>query len=630
MKSLDILLCILEDAQVQTCANTTRDKITICHRYENEGLSFLGITLPMFSEWLETSLRRGIVATTIYSKFRKKPGTRSVLPSFLHGLTSLVFDSKTGIVRKDLNETAVFFIRQICLFHKKVFVVCDPKRDEASKASYEEIDLSLRSFSLPTDHRYLLWKATLDRIIPDLEIAFKAAIEDSSVRPKHGPGATSDKRWGNDKFRSRDYYSRWSGIFSWEELYGFSTIHQAEGREVYPRRELPVRVVSVPKTMKASRIICVEPTAMQYAQQLTAARLIRAFQSTGLYHQLNFDDQSVNQRLAYQGSMSGEWATLDLSEASDRLTCKVVRTLFDKGRTLRRHVFACRSSRALLPNGRVLALRKYASMGSALTFPVEAFAFYTIAVAALVDFYRIRDNDSVDVHGGHGRIRLPRDLLEHCKKRVFVFGDDIIVPAESFRFVTDYLEAFGLKVNSKKSFESGLFRESCGTDWVNGCLVTPVYLRRFQPSSVRDAAEFVSWVSMANRFHASGLWSAAEYTRDYLDSIARLPLVAPTSGGLGYTHYTSAYQPLRWSKKTANWLVHTFVVKSSSVEDQLRDYDALLKCQLTSKEEQMSSAIQDPQRNPWDTWRMGDVMRSLDRSPRRNSLKLRRKMVAAY
>jgi hypothetical protein len=650
MKSLDILLCILDDAQAQTCADTTRDKITILSRYKDEGLSFLGITLPYFSEWLELSLEEGKVVNTIYSKFRKKPGKRSVLPCFLHGLTSLVFDSQTGLVRSDINETAVFFIRQVCLFHKKVFVVCDPERDAASKASYEELDRSLRSFSIPRDYRTSLLKAVLDRVIPDLEIAFVEACADRDLKPRHGPGATADKRWGNSKFRARDFLSRWNGTFSWEELYGFATIHQSGGGEVQPHEELPVRVVSVPKTMKTSRIICVEPTVMQYAQQLTAARLLRAFEVTELFWQLNFDDQSVNQRLAQIGSVSGEWATMDLSEASDRLHSKLVSLIFQKSSTIRRHVFACRSSRAKLPSGEILPLRKYASMGSALTFPVEAFAFYVVALTALVDFYRQRDGDSIDLHGGKGRFKIPNNLLSTLRRKVFVFGDDIIVPAESYQFVAEYLHAFGLKVNTRKSFSRGLFRESCGADWVNGCLVTPVYLRQFQPSSARDATEFVSWVSMANRFHLTGQWKTAEYTRNFLDSIARLPFVAPTCGGLGFFHYTGAYQPTDWSKKASSWLVNTFVTKSGSTEDQLRDYDALLKVQLSagpdakSDESVLSELVRletatpgrplvgfgDFRRDSWADTSLQAIVRSLDRSPRRSSLKLRRKMVTAY
>jgi hypothetical protein len=124
MKSLDILLSILDEAHLKTCASTNRDRVTILSRYENEGESFLGITLPTFSEWLEESLQLGRVATSIYARFRKRPKRKSVLPCFLHGLTCRIFDAKTGELLAHPDPLAVEFIRRVCLFYKKVFKVC--------------------------------------------------------------------------------------------------------------------------------------------------------------------------------------------------------------------------------------------------------------------------------------------------------------------------------------------------------------------------------------------------------------------------------------------------------------------------------------------------------------------------
>ena len=69
MKSLDILLGLLDEAHFKTCAKMSRDRITILSRYENEGDAFLGITLPLFSEWLEQSIQEGKVATWIFARF---------------------------------------------------------------------------------------------------------------------------------------------------------------------------------------------------------------------------------------------------------------------------------------------------------------------------------------------------------------------------------------------------------------------------------------------------------------------------------------------------------------------------------------------------------------------------------
>jgi hypothetical protein len=610
MKSLDVLREILAEAQVNTGANTNRDWKTIQSRYEHEGISFLGITLPEFCVWLETSIRDGQAATWIYSRFRKKAGKRSVLPCFLHGLTSLVFTAETGLIRSDLDENAVFFIRQITLFHKKVFEVCSPERDRASNSAYEECDLELRKYVNPTGSCASYVRDVLGRVIPDLESAFVEAIADESILPKHGPGATADKLWGNGKYKDKTFYRRWEGIFSWEELYGFHTVDQLQISMVEPADERPSRVVSVPKTMKTSRIIAVEPTAMQYAQQLTSARLRRAFKVTGIHRQLNLDDQTVNQRLARQGSMSGEWATLDLSEASDRLHSKVVSFFLGKAPTLRRHVFACRSSRARLADGRVLPLRKYASMGSALTFPLEAFCFWAIAVAGLLKFYEpesARERNRSMRERGRMTRQLPA-TYHHCFDRVFVFGDDIIVPAEAASFVVEFLEAYGLKVNTKKSFTKGPVRESCGHDYVNGCLVTPVYLRQWSPASLRDGVKVVSWVNMANRFHSVGLWATSNYVRKFLDSIHKFPDVSPRCMGLGYVHYTGRHSA-GYLNRDGYWSTKTYVATSRVLNDILDGDEALTAFFLKAV---------GPQ---------GERHSVLSGSPQRNSLRLRKRMV---
>jgi len=611
MKSLDILSTILDEAHI-SCASTSRDRITILSRCENEGESFLGITLPLFAQWLEESLERGKVSTWIYSRFRKRPKNKSVLPCFLHGLTCRVFDAKTGLLLESPDVNAIFFVRQICLFNKKVFKVCDPKRDRKAIEGYKELDDSLRSSPrFPIEFsRALDWICR--RHLPTIETAYLREIESDSTLPRHGPGATADKAWANGKFRLRDFYRRWSGIFSWEELYGFPTIHQSGGEMTRSDEETAVKVASVPKTMKTSRIICAEPTAMQYAQQLVMARLVKALQRSRLHSQFNFDDQRPNQEAARLGSIDGSLATLDLSEASDRVSCLLVSAVFRHSPTLRKHLFACRSSRAMMPGAKEsFALRKYASMGSALTFPVEAICFYMISLAALVSSRRLFRSD--------GRPKSLKDY-EQARKSVLVFGDDIIVPTDVVEEVTKYLGAFGLKVNSKKSFFSGSFRESCGHDYFKGTFITPVYLRHDPPKSLRDAAAFVSWVQMSNRFFRSGLWQTADKIRQYIDKIYKLPLVSDTCAGLGWHHYTNAFTATLTEVKPKDdespsygkrWTVKTLVPNSKKLSDELLEYDRLLFFLLNRKEGKEYR---------------GDATTS----PKRNSLKLRRRTVLAY
>lgn len=615
MKSLEILLGLLDEAHFNTCASIYRDKVTIESRFKHEGESFLGITLPMFSEWLEESLREGRVATWIYSRFRKRPKSKSVLPCFLQGLTCRVFDSKTGEVyaKGKRDPIAVKFIRQICLWYKKVFLVCDPVRDQKAKEAYHTLDLSLRKMPKFPEEKVFVLNAVCRRFFPKVESIFMKMTDDESVLPRHGPGATADKAWANGKYRSRDFLRRWDPLFSWEHLYGFSTIHQSNREVTQPRDELPVKVVSVPKTMKTSRIICVEPTAMQYAQQLTAARLVKSLHyvrpsgrhSPTLYSHLNFTDQRPNQEAARKGSIDGSVATVDLSEASDRVSCQLVSLVFRHSPTVKQHLFGCRSSRAMLPSGTVVPLRKYASMGSALTFPVEALCFLMICIAAVCDERKVFTKS--------GRVR-SLAAFEDSRKDILVFGDDLIVPADCITKVRAYLEAFGLKVNERKTFHSGGFRESCGKDYLDGVLVTPTYLRQLPPRSHRDASKFVSWVQMANRFFENGLTITAHKVADHIDKMFKLPSVGKQCSGLGWHFYRDGPTPtLRWNKKTntSEYVVNTLTVKSGKLSDELTEYDRLLFFHLNRG--LGAEYLSDP-----------------TRSPKRNSLKLRIRKVIPW
>ena len=605
MKSLEILLTYLDEAQLLLCASMLRDRLTIRARFENEGDSFIGITLPTFGEWLEQSLQSGRVATSIYARFRKRPKHVSVLPCFLQGLTSRVFDAKTGLLLKHPDVNALFLIRQICTSGKRVFKVCDPARDQKAQKAYRSVDLSLRSLPAFSKEKAFILNSVCRRFFPKIEEGFMKAIDDESILPRHGPGATADKAWGNEKYRGRDFYKRWDNIFSWEELYGINTVHQTNGELTRPMDELPVKVVSVPKTMKTSRIICVEGTAMQYAQQLTSARFIDSLRFAKLYKHLNFTDQRPNQEAARVGSVLGNLATLDLSEASDRVSSKLVSLVFRHSPLLLKHLNGCRSTRATMPDKSTIHLRKYASMGSALTFPVEATIFLMICIAA-----------ACDERGVFDRSGRPKSLraFDECRKDILVFGDDLIIPTDCVVKTKEYLEAFGLKVNAQKSFSQGGFRESCGCDYFRGVLVTPIYTRRDAPRSYRDSDKFVSWVHLSNRLYKAGLWLAASKVRDFIDKMYRLPMVRETCSGLGWHSVTGAAE-VNWRMNrevnAPEFITKTLVPSSSKYSDVLEEEDRLLFFHLNRGV--AKDYLSDP-----------------DRSSKRGSLKLRPRKVLPW
>jgi hypothetical protein len=340
----------------------------------------------------------------------------------------------------------------------------------------------------------------------------------------------------------------------WEEL--------LETNFLEPETERPVKVISVPKTMKSPRIIAVEPTAMQYAQQSVLQLIREAFSHSMVESFIGFDDQTPNQRMAKEGSSSTDLATLDLSEASDRVSHECVMNLLSSHPHFMGAVDACRSRNALLPSGDVISLAKFASMGSALCFPMEAMVFL-VAV-----FLGIQEDLGLP---------LTRRTILSYVGRVRIFGDDIIVPKDHVRSVIAHLEALGLKVNTNKSFWNGKFRESCGKEYYDGADVSVVRCRRALPSSRRDVQEIVSTVSLRNQlFHAGLERSVDSLDRRMFGILKHFPVVRETSPVLGrITWDPNDLDPKMIDSipKVKGWKIRSVIPKN-----EISDWPALRKC----------------------------------------------------
>jgi len=76
-----------------------------------------------------------------------------------------------------------------------------------------------------------------------------------------------------------------------------------------------------------------------------------------------------------------------------------------------------------------------------------------------------------------------------------VFGDDIIVERRFYARVHRLLDLLGLVVNAAKSFQSGLFRESCGHDYYVGYNVRPIYVRK-----LRTDQDFAVLINLFNEW----------------------------------------------------------------------------------------------------------------------------------
>lgn len=392
---------------------------------------------------------------------------------------------------------------------------------------------------------------------------------ENKLRPKHGPGATADRLKGNQKWSFPTWPERLERLFPYREFAQHSILASSE----YPRRllpqdeEIPTRVILVPKTQVTPRIIAAEPTAMQYVQQALAAAIVDGLESHPVSSPyVGFSDQRPNQAMAHYASDGGSLATLDLSEASDRVPNWLVECLLEPWPTLNEAVQACRSTRAKLPDGEVIPLIKFASMGSALTFPVEAMVFSAITLTAI--------HRAVSLHVSK------KTLTGPLSDMVRVYGDDIICPSVAAETVIDSLEVFGFKVNRRKSFWTGLFRESCGREYWNARDVSVTRIRHQFPRSLRDAKEVASAVATRNLLYEAGFEKTVALYDAELTRILRghFPVVEATSPLLGRLDKTLPPQGDAFCPDYHVPLAKGYVVLSEIPEIPADGYAALLKC----------------------------------------------------
>jgi len=540
-------------------ARATRDVKTVSDRYKHEGLSFLTITLPDFGKGLEKALDLGRVDPDLFPSFR----SRGKSPLFLSGFLDLVFDRDSGLLLDDPSVEAIRAIRQLTLMFGKMNLPCSEERVSSAFDKFieceKELRVSDRWFGSHAKHpdTGVILKPAFQRIGHMLferlftEIDRKVVLGD--LMPKHGPGATAEKLSSNGKYRQREWTNRLESVFpSWEYLLPSERFYEslADIEFLEPGQERPVRVISVPKTLKTPRIIAIEPACMQYVQQGLMEAIRETVEKSFLDEFIGTRSQIPNQDLALLGSLTGDLATLDLSEASDRVSNQHVRALLSRWPHLDSAVDACRSRKADVPGHGVVRLAKFASMGSALTFPMEAMVFLTIVL--------------VGIEQGLNRSLTMKDI-NHLRGRVRIYGDDIIVPVRFIRPVIANLEAYGYKVNANKSFWTGKFRESCGKEYYNGSDVSIVRVRSELPTDRQHVKQLVSTSATRNLFYEAGLWKAARYLDSEMERIIRFyPNVAKTADVLGRFSF------LGYAEERTDPYLHVPLVKGYRVRSQFR------------------------------------------------------------
>jgi hypothetical protein len=408
------------------------------------------------------------------------------------------------------------YLRQLLLFCYKAEVTHDNETTEKAFKAFLEVNYTVGRFggSLSGQSPRLLDSAR--RHCQSVLYRFN----EKALSPSHGPGAvtTSKEKW-QKRYSTIEYLYPYADYYS---LY-FNMDHSFEHSELDYDELIEAKLIAVPKDSRGPRLICVHPAEAIWLQQGLRRQLERAISSHrrcfGPWPQghIHFDDQSVNGKIALLSSRSRRYATLDMKEASDRISEPLVQILFgDKYK----YFGCCRAQKVLIPKVGSYAnvrsdLNCYAPMGNATTFPVQSLVFWAICVASL------------QCRGFHQ------------PGAVFVFGDDIIVPTECAEFVIDDLESFGLLVNRTKSFWRGAFRESCGIDAFNGVNVTPL-----------------RWKTTLDAEHVTGLQSLSDLAMRL--RIAGYEEAARSTYHTLHTRFNHRYNPPKpakyWSRRLQRWL----------------------------------------------------------------------------
>jgi len=571
---LSLWKVLAQDMGGRCAVDTILDYNYVEDRTEREGQSFLTIALPKFGKSFEKWLDQGFVDPGDVPGFK----VRQKLPIFMGRFLRLVFCSASGMLLPDPNVDAILAVRQLCGFYGKMQIPVSTEKLYDAMDQYLSTDDEVgrwqkrnplpvgRAVKVPTcDLPPTLRKEDLALLRMSMLLLHRVFgrvnhdLANGVLTPKHGPGATAEKLLGNAKWLG-PWHWRLDSFFPADQYWlpnarYVNTLQEIDFRN--PEDESPVRVIAVPKTQSAPRIIAAEPVCMQYTQQAIARGIKEGVkQDYILKHFLRFKRQEVNQLLAWEGSKTGALATLDLSEASDRIPNELVRFLTGRWEHLDGAIQASRSTRAVIRTRhgeQIVPLAKFASMGSGLTFPLETIIFLMIAFVGIEDSIgrRLRKSDIVGLIG-----------------KVQVYGDDMIVPVEHVGSVVHTLEAFGFKVNYQKSFWTGKFRESCGKDYYNGQDVSYVKFRKQWPDDRQDVKEVIALVSLFNQCNDAAYTLTAAYLKGKLLELLEgyFPRVSRDSQILGewsdVEHDITRLGPKTHRPETKGWVVVDSIPKN--------------------------------------------------------------------
>jgi len=351
-----------------------------------------------------------------------------------------------------------------------------------------------------------------DFFYPDGEPLVQSFM-DIAIRARLGPGASVGAN-GED-FYTKLFSSRLTctsfELYQWyNEYIGW----WPDWRDAEISRHItfgPPRIVRgnllsfVRKTSDISRSICTEPSLNMFFQlglgEIISERLKSRFR-------LDLSDQQgFNRQLACRGSLDDSVSTLDLESASDSISLAMCEATLPE--FLLDLLYMLRSPVAKVGADEV-RLNMVSTMGNGFTFPLM-----TTIMACVVSAAARCRGVPLSSRGPH--------------LNWGVFGDDIICPKEISADVVSLLNLLGFRVNSRKSYFVGPFRESCGGDFYMGVNVRGVYLKSLLTQESRYVAINLlnEWVAR----HGVMLCRTIGYLVDSVRYLA-IPVHSPPDAGI--------------------------------------------------------------------------------------------------
>jgi len=522
-------------------ADYTRDCALLDNRIKNEGLAFLVDVLPtLMQEFLE-HLEGNDVS---FPHFKKDRGKN--YPRFLRRLFEITQNERHSA---EVQARALHTIYCVSVAFKKLLGQPDDVTQLKHYADFVSVEDELRDIDIKNPELSDILESARSQWSV---FAHDINIDERECIPRPGPGAVVGQIQKHMRYAPHVYYKQLANIFPYEDWFFSHPWDVNEQSRKYidllsqQVTEPYSEYLLVPKTYRKWRGICKETNEAQFLQQ-AVRRLLKKHIQSKLGDYLPLEDQNVHAMRALSASMTRDDATIDESEASDRILRDLVSYISQDSdlhdvlmalstRTIKSPSWARKTHKKFL---RTL---KFAPMGSAICFPVMSLTHLFLIKAI------IRKK----------MIDIPCTAREALCERVSVYGDDIVLPSLAVPYVYEWLPKFGMKINRKKSFVNSHFRESCGCHAYKGIDITPLYFKHTNVVPTGNnllPKQLVSLLAVENQCYARGFLRTGAFLRGAIQAKwnFHLPYVGEFSPVVGFKRPPNSPQLTVFRNNKRRW-----------------------------------------------------------------------------